>query len=84
MSGRHVAEGEEIGTCFMWAVLDLLLTLVQKEAGTWNLIQFLENLEGFSLRALTAQGWKLEEIQVHLAQVRKEFKNPKFRMQHDG
>jgi len=55
-----------------------------KEAGTFNLIQFLENLEGFSLRALTAQGWQREEIQVHLAQVRNDFKDPKFRMQHDG
>jgi hypothetical protein len=58
--------------------------LKQKEAGTFNLIQFLENLEGFSLRALTDQGWQIAEIQVLLAKVRTEFKNPKFRMQHDG
>ena len=58
--------------------------MLQKEAGTFNLIQFLENLEGFSLRALTAQGWEIEEIQVLLAQVRNDFKNPKMRMLHDG
>ena len=89
MSSRHVAEGQEIGKS-----VNVLITshstrahtnvLYQKEAGTFNLIQFLENLEGFSLRALTAQGWQREEIQVHLAQVRNDFKNPKFRMQHDG
>ncbi|KIW07998.1 uncharacterized protein PV09_00944 [Verruconis gallopava] len=55
-----------------------------KEIGTFNLIQFLENLEGFSLRAMTSRGWDIDEIKVFLATVRNEFKNPKFRMQHDG
>jgi hypothetical protein len=55
-----------------------------KEIGTFNLIQFLENLEGFSLRAMTSRGWEIDEIKVFLASVRNEFKNPKFRMQHDG
>lgn len=44
----------------------------------------MENLEGFTLRPLTMKGWKLEEIQVFLADVRKDFKNPKMQMQHDG
>lgn len=57
---------------------------LQKEIGTINAIQFMENLEGFTLRPLTMKGWKMEEIQVFLADVRKDFKNSRLQMQHDG
>ncbi|KAF1815802.1 S-adenosyl-L-methionine-dependent methyltransferase [Eremomyces bilateralis CBS 781.70] len=55
-----------------------------KEIGTINAIQFMENLEGFTLRPLTMKGWKREEIMVFIADVRKDFKNSKLQMQHDG
>jgi hypothetical protein len=47
-------------------------------------MQFIDNLEGFSLRPMSARGWEKEEIIVFLAEVRRDFKNPRFQMQHDG
>ncbi|KAF2250247.1 S-adenosyl-L-methionine-dependent methyltransferase [Trematosphaeria pertusa] len=55
-----------------------------KEVGAFNLLQFLDNLEGMTLRIYTsAWGWKPEEVKVLCAQLRKEFKNPKMRFQHN-
>lgn len=55
-----------------------------KEVGAFNLISFLDNLEGMTLRLYTnAWGWQPEEIKVLCAQLRKEFKNPKMRFQHN-
>ncbi|KAF2396922.1 S-adenosyl-L-methionine-dependent methyltransferase [Trichodelitschia bisporula] len=55
-----------------------------KEVGTINLIQFLDNLEAFSLRPMTARGWSVERINEFLREVRRDFKDPTFQMQHDG
>ncbi|KAI9757428.1 MAG: hypothetical protein M1815_001249, partial [Lichina confinis] len=48
-----------------------------KECGTWNLLQILEGLEGFTLRLFGMLGWKTEEIEVLLAMVRKELTEQK-------
>lgn len=49
-----------------------------KELGRWNLMNMLEGLEGYSLALLTrAHGISNEEVQVFLAQVRKDMKDPK-------
>lgn len=33
---------------------------------------------------MTARGWEKEEISVFLVEVRRDFKNPRLKMQHDG
>ncbi|KAI9806983.1 MAG: hypothetical protein M1833_002641 [Piccolia ochrophora] len=56
----------------------------QKTVGAWNLLQILEGLEGFSLALFTRTlGWSLEEVQVLLAQVRKDLRDPAIHMQLD-
>jgi hypothetical protein len=53
-----------------------------KEIGAFNQIQFVDNLEGISLRVFTAGlGWSSEEVQVFLVDVRKDVKNPKLQAQ---
>ncbi|KAI9804639.1 MAG: hypothetical protein M1833_006714 [Piccolia ochrophora] len=53
-----------------------------KNVGALNLLQTLEGMEGFTLRLFTAVlGWKPEEVQVLLAQVRKEFNDGKIHPQ---
>ena len=48
------------------------------------MLQFLDGLEAISLRVFTnVHNWKAEEVQVFLAQVRKDMLNPKMQMQHD-
>jgi hypothetical protein len=48
------------------------------------MLQFLDGLEAISLRVfIHVLGWKLEEVQVFLSQVRKDMLNPKMQMQHD-
>ncbi|KAF1953810.1 S-adenosyl-L-methionine-dependent methyltransferase [Byssothecium circinans] len=55
-----------------------------KEMGAFNLISYLDNLEGLSLRIYTtALGWQPEEVRVLCSQVRKDFKNPRMRSQHN-
>ena len=55
-----------------------------KEVGAFNLIQYLDNIEGMTIRVYTqAWGWSAEEVKVLCAQLRKEFKNPRMRMQHN-
>ncbi|KAF2463807.1 S-adenosyl-L-methionine-dependent methyltransferase [Lindgomyces ingoldianus] len=55
-----------------------------KEVGAFNLIQFLDNLEGMTLRIYTnAWGWSPEEVKVLCAKLRPAFKNPKMRIQHN-
>lgn len=42
----------------------------------WNLLQLTEGLEGITMALLTrVHKWKMEEVQVLLAQVRKDLKN---------
>ncbi|KAF2190318.1 S-adenosyl-L-methionine-dependent methyltransferase [Zopfia rhizophila CBS 207.26] len=55
-----------------------------KEIGAFDLIQYLDNLDGISLRIFTAAfGWSPEEVKVLCAKLRKDFRNPKQRMQHN-
>lgn len=47
-------------------------------------MQIEDGLEGFSLRLFTnALGWKAEEVQVMLAKVRKDLRDPKIHAQFD-
>ncbi|KAF2729529.1 S-adenosyl-L-methionine-dependent methyltransferase [Polyplosphaeria fusca] len=55
-----------------------------KEIGAFNLIMFLDNLEGMTLRTYaSAYGWNAEEVKVLCAKVRSAFKNPRMRFQHN-
>ncbi|KAF9629250.1 hypothetical protein BFW01_g10453 [Lasiodiplodia theobromae] len=55
-----------------------------KEVGLFNLANFVDGLEGFSMRLLTStRGWKKEEVEVHVAHVKKELKNRSIHSQHD-
>lgn len=50
----------------------------QKKIGALYHMQTSEGLEGFTLRLFTkVLGWQIEEVQVLLAAVRKDMKNPK-------
>jgi hypothetical protein len=56
----------------------------QKELGSFSLLQVLDGLEGFSLRAFTqVRGWTREEVKVFLALVRKDLLNARMQIQHD-
>ncbi|KAL8865870.1 MAG: hypothetical protein Q9174_006647 [Haloplaca sp. 1 TL-2023] len=55
-----------------------------KTVGAWNLIQIEEGLEAFTLRLFTqVLGWRTEEVQVLLANVRKDLRDPKIHAQFD-
>ncbi|KAL9101207.1 MAG: hypothetical protein Q9163_003509 [Psora crenata] len=57
---------------------------IQKTIGSWNLVQIEDGLEGFTLRLFTQMlGWNVEEVQVLLANVRKDIRNPKIHAQFD-
>lgn len=46
----------------------------EKEKGMWNLQNFLEGVQGFSMAIFTkGLGWAREEVEVYLAECRKEF-----------
>ncbi|KAI2603667.1 S-adenosyl-L-methionine-dependent methyltransferase [Hypoxylon sp. NC1633] len=48
-----------------------------KEWGYWNLCFLSDGLEGFALRGMTTVlGWPIEKVQLYLAQLRKELKDP--------
>ena len=56
----------------------------KKTVGSFNLIQVEDGLESFSLRLFTTVlGWQLEEVQVLLANVRKDIRDPKIHAQFD-
>lgn len=60
------------------------LTVCQKTVGAWNLVQIEDGLEGFTMRLFTQLlGWKAEEVQVLLAKVRKDLRDPKIHSQID-
>jgi hypothetical protein len=49
-----------------------------KELGLWNYMQINSGLEGLTLRLYTnVLKWKVEEIMVLLAQVRRDLRNPR-------
>lgn len=55
-----------------------------KTIGAWNLVQVEDGLEAFTLRLFTQfLGWKTEEVQVLLANVRKDLRDPKIHAQFD-
>ncbi|CAL8574501.1 hypothetical protein XPA_000459 [Xanthoria parietina] len=55
-----------------------------KTVGAWNLVQIEDGLEAFTLRLFTqVLGWKSDEVQVLLANVRKDLRNPKIHAQFD-
>jgi len=55
-----------------------------KTVGSWNLVSLEEGLEGMTLRLLTqVLNWKAEEVHVLLANVRKDFRDPKVHAQLD-
>ncbi|KAI4179202.1 MAG: hypothetical protein LQ346_007246, partial [Caloplaca aetnensis] len=55
-----------------------------KTIGAWNLVQIEHGLEAFTLRLFTQTlGWRAEEVQVLLANVRKDLRNPKVHAQFD-
>lgn len=54
-----------------------------KTLGSWNLVQIEDGVEGFSIRLYTQfLGWKAEEVQVLLAKVRKDLRNPRIHMMY--
>jgi len=56
----------------------------QKTIGAWNLLNVLEGLEGFSMGLFTrVLGWEPEEVQLLLADVRKDLQDPKIHAQVD-
>ncbi|KAF2870304.1 S-adenosyl-L-methionine-dependent methyltransferase [Massariosphaeria phaeospora] len=55
-----------------------------KEVGAFNLIQYLDNVEGMTLRLYTSSlGWSPDEIKVLCAKLREALKNPRMRIQHN-
>ncbi|KAJ9665692.1 hypothetical protein H2201_004176 [Coniosporium apollinis] len=55
-----------------------------KEIGAFDLVQFLDGLEGLSLRILTTvRRWSPEEVQALLMDVRKELRDPRMQAQHN-
>ena len=55
-----------------------------KTIGSWNLVQVEEGLEGFTLRLFTQMlKWDPKEVQVLLANVRKNLRDPKIHAQYD-
>ena len=56
----------------------------QKMVGSWNLVQIEEGLEAFTLRLfMQVLKWDTKEVEVLLADVRKNLRDPKIHMQFD-
>ncbi|KAI9801056.1 MAG: hypothetical protein M1833_002924 [Piccolia ochrophora] len=55
-----------------------------KQVGAWNVLNILDGLEGWSLKLfIHGHGWSVEEIQVLLAKVRNDIKDPKIHSQQE-
>ncbi|KAH0558736.1 hypothetical protein GP486_004618 [Trichoglossum hirsutum] len=55
-----------------------------KELGAFNLLQYLEGVEGFTLAPFTrVLGWTPQEVQVFLVDVRRDCRDPKIHAQYD-
>ena len=55
-----------------------------KTIGAWNLVQLEDGLEGFTLRLFTQHlGWTKPEVDVMLAKVRKDLRDPRIHAQYD-
>lgn len=56
-----------------------------KEIGKWSSVNFIEGMEAFTIAPLTRLlGWKAEEAQLLLAQMRKEWVKRKYHAYHKG
>ena len=60
----------------------------QKQIGAFNQLQLEQGLEGLTIGMLTQRtptedAWSMEEVQVLLAEVRQDLKNPKLHGQFD-
>ncbi|GIZ38675.1 hypothetical protein CKM354_000208400 [Cercospora kikuchii] len=56
-----------------------------KEVGRYSCLNYLEGLEGFTVAPFTRiLGWKLEEVQVFMAAVRKDWVKRKYHAYHKG
>ena len=54
-----------------------------KTIGSWNLVQLEDGLEAFAFRLFTQHlGWKREEVEVLLAEVRKDLRDPRIHAQY--
>lgn len=57
-----------------------------KEGGSVNLDHWSTGMEGYAMYLLTKFGdpvpWSKEEVQVHLAQIRKDLNNPRYHIFH--
>ena len=61
-----------------------MTTNKKKTVGAFTLVQIEDGLEGFTLRLFTTLlGWQVEEVQVLLANVRKNLRDPKMHSQFD-
>ncbi|QSS62617.1 putative methyltransferase [Histoplasma capsulatum] len=55
-----------------------------KTVGTWNLLQVIEGMEGFSMALFSrVLGWSPDAIQAFVAEVVKDLRNPKMHAQFD-
>jgi len=55
-----------------------------KEIGAYNLMQFLDGLDGISMAVMTRiRGWKAEEVTVFLPDVKKDLRNRDIHIQYD-
>ena len=80
----HLVRFPEPSIIDSWNESEKYLTSRQKTVGSWNLVQIEEGLEAFSLRLFTSVlGWSAEDVQVLLANVRKDIRNPKIHAQFD-
>jgi hypothetical protein len=64
----------------------LLLTRKQKKIGAYNLLQMQQGLEAILLGTLPhakPKPWSKDEIMVFLADIRKDFQNPRIHGQYD-
>jgi hypothetical protein len=64
----------------------LLLTRQQKKIGAYNLLQMQQGLEAILLGTLPhakPKPWSRDEIMVFLADIRKDFQNPRIHGQYD-
>jgi len=75
----HLAEGPKDGILSSRPVAHVILTQpLQKQIGMWNWTQLMEGLEGMSNRLfLQILGWKREDLDRLLGEVRADLRNPR-------
>ena len=69
------AKNKEIGISKKFDMLKMIMLI---GAGTWNLENVLQGLDGFTMATFTRIfGWTVQEVELFLVDVRKEMKNTK-------